>query len=324
MNFEHLIEKANIVDYISQFVELEEKRGEFWGLSCFKNEDTPSFSVNEEKQVWKDFSSGKGGNLISFIMDYHKCNFKKAIEILKEFLQIEGDIDYIPPPEIVKILRQYKPKCKRKKEFTRHILPNDVMEKYDKRSISLWEEEGISRDVMEKYQVRYDAHAEIICFPIWDNLGQIINIKGRRVGELWEQLKLKKYMHYYKVGTTDYLYGYYQKKDLIKKKNEVIIFESEKSVMKMDSWGIENSVALGHSELSDEQLVAIVELGVNVVVALDKDKDARKLENLNKLKRFCKVEYIWDRNNLLDPKDAPCDKTLDVWKELYSKKIRLK
>lgn len=319
INIEALIQQTDILEYINQFLDLQKRGGEFWGNCPIHEEFTPSFSVNEENQTFYCFGCGKGGNIINFVMDYHKCNFPQALKTLQEFYNIKDEIEYIPPPEIVKILRQYKPKIKHKKEFVRKILPNNIMDKYDKRSI-LWTEEGISKEVLEKYQVRYDVDKDTIVFPIWDNDGNIIAIKARDT----TGIAPSKYCYYNKIGTIDFLYGYWQHKDIIKQCKEAILVEGEKSLMKFETWGIKNVLSLCNGCLTDDQLHAIIDLGVNVVVALDKDKNATKDEDIQKLKRFCRVEYIWDRNNLTEVKDSPCDRGIDVWNKLYSERKRLK
>ena len=323
MTWKDLINKCDIYSYISQFIDLELKNGEYWGLSPFKSENTPSFSVNTEKQVFKDFSSGKSGNIITFVMEYYKCNFVQALEILKKYFNIKEDINYIHSPTIVTILKQFQPKPKKNKHIDRKILPENYMDNFDKIKIKDWEDEGISPKIIDKYMVRYDSEKETIVFPIWDNNGNFINIKARNVGKHWKELNKPKYYYYYKLGTLDYLWGLNFKREDIKKSNEVIIFEGEKSVMKMESWGINNCVALCSGNLNDEQLILLYKLGVNVVIALDKDKNCLKDNNIKKLARFCNVEIIVDEDNLLDEKDSPCDKGLEIWKKLYNERRRI-
>ena len=77
MELEEIIEMIDIVEYISQFVELEEKNGEWWGLSPFKDENTPSFSVRKETNNFYDFSSGIGGNVFTFTKYYNKCSSRE-------------------------------------------------------------------------------------------------------------------------------------------------------------------------------------------------------------------------------------------------------
>lgn len=319
MNWEELVEQSNIVDYVSQFADLEEKGGELWCNCPIHEEFTPSFSINEEEQTFYCFGCNHGGTILNFIMCYHKCNFPQALKILKEFYDIKNEVEYVPPPEIVKILKQYKPKVKNRKTSERRILSNDVMKKYDKRIISLWQEEGISQDIMDKYQVRYDIDKNNIVLPIWDNYGRIVNIMARNLNEFGP-----KYYYYNKLGTLDLLYGFWQKKETIKQKNEIILVEGCKSVFKLEGWGYDNVVAVLCGNLSDEQIPSLVNLGVNVVVAFDKDKDPRTDANVQKLKRFCKVNYIFDKDDLLGKKDSPCDAGIDIWEKLYNERKKLK
>ena len=325
MDLEELLGRIDIVDYVSQYVELIFKNGEYWGHSPFNDKDmNPSFSVNKEKQVYMDFSSGKSGDILGFIQEYHKCSFKEAINKIKEFLNVSEDEIFIETPEIIKTLRKYKnfPKCK--KNIERKTLSPNYMNNYSKEPIKLWLDEGISQEVMDRYNVRYDRTKDAICFPIYDTCGNMINVKGRNVMPLWKELGMSKYFYYFKLGTLNYFWGLNFKIDIIKACREVIIFEGEKSVMKMDGWGIENSVALCNGALTDEQLVLLIKLGVNVVFALDKDKDPTKDNNIKKLTRYCMVEYIKDTQNLLGEKDSPCDKGLEVWQTLYKERRRLK
>ena len=325
MDLEELLGRIDIVDYVSQYVELIFKNGEYWGHSPFNDKDmNPSFSVNKEKQVYMDFSSGKSGDILGFIQEYHKCSFKEAINKIKEFLNVSEDEIFIETPEIIKTLRKYKnfPKCK--KNIERKTLSPNYMNNYSKEPIKLWLDEGISQEVMDRYNVRYDRTKDAICFPIYDTCGNMINVKGRNVMPLWKELGMSKYFYYFKLGTLNYFWALNFKIDIIKACREVIIFEGEKSVMKMDGWGIENSVALCNGALTDEQLVLLIKLGVNVVFALDKDKDPTKDNNIKKLTRYCMVEYIKDTQNLLGEKDSPCDKGLEVWQTLYKERRRLK
>lgn len=70
-----LIESVDILEYISQYTEFTEKNGEYWALSPFKDEKTPSFSVRKETNSFYDFSSGIGGNVLTFIRYYDKCGY---------------------------------------------------------------------------------------------------------------------------------------------------------------------------------------------------------------------------------------------------------
>src|ERR1700733_15668351 len=79
---EDIKSRLSIEDVVSQYVELKRAGRNFKGLSPFGNEKTPSFIVSPEKQIWHDFSSGKGGNVFSFVMEMEGLDFKGALELL--------------------------------------------------------------------------------------------------------------------------------------------------------------------------------------------------------------------------------------------------
>lgn len=109
MEVDDILEQVDILEYISQYCDFEEKNGEYWALSPFKEEKTPSFSVNTEKQRFYDFSSGAGGNLIHFIRRYNDCGFIDAINILKKYANITEDSERaIGRLESTKVAKRFK------------------------------------------------------------------------------------------------------------------------------------------------------------------------------------------------------------------------
>ena len=91
MEIQDIINSVDIVEYISQYIDLKEQNGEMFGLSPFREENTPSFSITPDTQLFYDFSSGIGGNVLTFIQKYHKCGVKSAINILKQYANITED-----------------------------------------------------------------------------------------------------------------------------------------------------------------------------------------------------------------------------------------
>ena len=105
--------------------------------------------------------------------------------------------------------------------------------------------------------------------------------------------------------------------------NEIILGEGEKSVMKLEACGVNNAVAMATSHLSKAQAQILMKLHTNIVVALDKDKDPKQDKNLMNLARYNNCYIMVDKENLLDEKDAPIDKGIEVFKKLYDQKERL-
>lgn len=325
MELEDLIESIDIVEYISQFVELEEKNGEFWGLSPFKDENTPSFSIRRETNSFYDFSSGIGGNVFTFVKHYNRCSSKEAVEILDKYAGCDG-ITAVPKRKLMATLicKQFKPQVTHKKSSSISVYPENYMEKYEKRDdkLVIWESEGISRASLDRFQVYYDSFSDRLVYPIRNFEGKIVNIGGRTLDPLWKDKKLRKYTYFSGWGEMNVIYGLFENLDEILKKREIIIFEGCKSVLVADTWGIRNCGALLTSHLNPQQLKLLVKLGVRVVFALDKDVRIRDDHNISKLKQYVNVDYLWDKRDLLDDKDSPVDKGQEVFQELYGTRLR--
>ena len=327
MELDELIKSIDIVEFLSQFVELEQKGDEFWGLSCFKDEKTPSFSVRREPPVFFDYSSGIGGNVFTFVKFYYKCNAAEAIEILKKYAGFTGEIAAPREKMAATIVckRFQKPKTTQKTSSAT-ALPDDYMLRYEKRDdkLAIWEAEGISRASLDKFEVFYDSFSDRLVYPIRSISGKIVNVGGRTLDPLWKEKKQRKYCYFYSWGTLDTIYGLAENMDFIKKSGEIVLFEGCKSVLIADTWGIHNAGAILTSHLNPHQMKILAKLGCRVVFALDKDVRVRDDHNINKLKQYVNVEYIWDREDLLDEKDSPVDKGCEVFQKLYAQRLKLR
>jgi len=328
MELSDLIDRIDIVDYISQYVELEEKGSEYWGTSpfTFPPEKTPSFSVRRENKSFYDFSSGIGGNAFTFAKRYFRCSSLEAIEKLKAFAGIDGEA-IISGNKLAAttICRRYMSKKRTEKQSKGIILREDYMERYakDYGKLQVWLDEGISRASLDKFQVYYDSFSQRIVYPIRNLSGQIVNIGGRTLDPEWKTKKIPKYCYFHPWGTVDTIYGVAENMTTVKKSGEIIIFEGCKSVLMANTWGIENTGAILTSHLSPFQMKSLAQLGCRVVFALDKDVDVTKDHNIQKLKQFVRVEYICDAHGLLDAKDSPVDKGMEVFKTLYTQRKRM-
>lgn len=325
MELRDLIQEIDIVDFISQYVELEERNGEFWGLSCFKEEKTPSFSVRRDPPVFFDYSSGIGGNVYSFVKQYYKCSNKEAVEILKKYAGCEGEVFVRREKMSATITCKRFQRIKNKeKASVAQVFPDDYMTRYEKRDdkLDVWRKEGISDESLSKFQVYYDSFSNRLVYPIRNTEGKIVNIGGRALDPRWKEKDMRKYCYFYKWGTIDTIYGLSENLEEIKKSGEIIIFEGCKSVLIADTWGIHNCGAILTSHINPHQMKILARLGCRVVFALDKDIRVRDDKNIAKLKRYVPVEYIWDKADLLDEKDSPVDKGLEIFKTLYSQRLR--
>lgn len=323
MTLPELIDSVDILEYISQYVEFEEKNGEFWGLSPLKDEVTPSFSIRVETQKFHDFASGKGGNILSFIRAYNNCEVGQAADILRAYCGDKGVT--APSRKMVATLvaKKFAPRKHTTKTSTATILPESYMDRYrwaeDK--LAIWEAEGVSANTLRYFGVSYDDFSDRIVYPIRNLSGKIINVSGRTVDPHWKEKKQRKYTYFKSFGTLDIIYGLYENIQAIKDSGEIIIFEGAKSVMLSHSWGILNTVAILTSHLNQHQLKILIKLGYKVVFALDKGVDIRQDDNIKRLKQYIKVEYLNDANNLLEDKMSPVDRGQEVWDGLYERRM---
>lgn len=329
MDVSDIMEAVDIVEYISQFCELEQRGdGEYWGCSPLREENTPSFSVNPEKSRFYDFSSGQGGNILDFIKAYNKVDFLQALDILKKYANITEDIE---GPQVRRLLatsiaKKYSQKEKKPQESKSAVLPADYMDRYmwDIKKLQPWLREGMSVESLMKYQVRYDPYSNRIVYPILDVKGNIINVSGRTLDRDYKEKGLRKYTYFKPFGLLDTIYGLAENKEEILRKKEIILFEGAKSVILADSWGIKNTGAILTSHVNPQQFKILIRLGVRVVFALDAEVNIKEDKNIMKLIPYVPVEWLRNRRGLLDDKDAPVDKGEEVFRTLYAERRRVR
>ena len=329
MEIADILDQVDIVELASHYTDLEERGGEWWGISpiTYPPENTPSFSCRRETGQFYDFSSGVGGSAITLIQACEGVTAAQAIQKLKKYLGVD-EIGCAVPKKLLatNICNHFRSNERRKKQSTSKILPADYMDRYEWREdkFTSWLDEGITVEAMKKFQVRYDAFSDRIVHPIRDVNGNIINVCGRTLDPLYKEHRLRKYTYFKPLGALDTLYGLSDNIESIKKQREIIVFEGAKSVMKAYGWGITNAVAILTSHVNDFQFNILAKLGVRTVFALDSDIDIREDKNIMRLKPYTRIEWITDWEDLLDPKDAPVDKGKEIFMHLYEQRIKFR
>ena len=325
MELSELLEQIDAVEYISQYVELVPQGGEWWGLSPFKEENTPSFSVRPETGRFYDFSSGIGGTVFTFTKYYFHCSGREAFDMLLAYAGFDpGSAKYHHKLSATMVCRQFAKAAEKKKPEGEPKVPQDVMLRYedDPEKLKIWTDEGIAPEVLRDFEVKYDRLSDRIVYPIRDASGRVVNVGARTLDPDWKEKKLRKYTYCYKWNAMNVIYGLYENRDEILKEREIILFEGCKSVLKAKSWGVDNTGALLTSHLSENQMKLLISLGCDAVFALDEDVDIRKDRNIEKLRRYVNVFYIRDRDHLLQEKDSPVDQGEEIFRKLYEGRIR--
>lgn len=331
MEASDIVAAVDMVEYISQYVDLEQKGRELWGRSCFNEERTPSFSVDPQKKYFYDFSAGFGGNLVDFVMAHDHCTVAQAINKLKQYAHIteDGEGNPVQRLSMVSIAKRYRSDKRAPPKCTAKILPDDYMDRYEfrKDKLKTWADEGIPYDLMWRYQIRYDAFDDRIVYPIRNLEGEIFCVSGRTCDPDYKAKGIRKYTYTTPIGSLPTLYGFWENRDEIIRAKEAIIFEGCKSVLKAVDYGFPNSMALLTSHLSPFQMETLIRLasfyGIRFVFALDSDVDITKDKNIQRLRTYARVEWVKNVGDLLGEKESPVDRGKEVFEKLYNMRVSL-
>lgn len=317
---EQINASIDLIEYASQQMNLI-KRGKDYFCSCPLHEDkTPSLSFNSERNLFYCFSCGKGGGIINYLQYFEGLSYEDAVGKAMKLAHIDGSS--LCKSNTLSFLSSIKEE--NNQSYNHKMLDKSIYNSYSKEPIKLWLEEGINQDVMDLYEIRIDKQCNRIVYPVYDNNGNFINIKGRTMLPNFKELGLPKYINYYPVGVVDYFQGMGIARNYIN--NEVIVFESLKSVMKVFGWGYRNCISAEKHSLTKEQVDILLELNKDVILAYDADVDYYSNDiqkSINMLKRFVNVYIITNVNNVLGEKDAPADCGREVWEFLYNNKRKI-
>ena len=265
----------DIVDVIGEYIELKQKGKNYFAICPFHNDHSPSMSVSPEKQIYRCFTCGASGNVISFVKDYENLSFVDAVKKLGARVGInietkdEKRVD--PNEENYKIYelatKYYKNNLDSKSgEVARSYLQERNLDKktIDKFDIGLSLNGGLVDVLKDKYSVyklfdiglanesNKDVFKNRIMFPIKDINGNVVGFSGRKYTKNDEAKYINsKESIIFKKG--EILYNFCNALDSIKKKKEVIICEGFMDVIRLYTIGIENAVALMGTSFTKEQ-----------------------------------------------------------------------
>lgn len=301
---EEIRNAANIVDVISEYVQLRKRGRNYIGLCPFHSEKTPSFTVSDEKQIYHCFGCHNGGNVFKFLMEYKKISFIEAIQELAEQLGIELNFEnsFQEGQSEQEILFDINTEVAR--YFSNNLLNDDegqiAREYFQKRNIKIqtmrafglgyalngWEnlvsflkqkninlEKALQLGLIGRNKDGrvYDKLAGRIIFPIFSPNGRVVAFAGRK---LREDDTGAKYINspesiIYVKGRV--LYGLSFAKDEIRKLDKAIIVEGYMDLISLYQAGIKNVVAVSGTALTDEQAQLLSRYTKNVVLLFDAD-----------------------------------------------------
>lgn len=324
---QEISDNVNLLEYIGQSIDLKQKGKDYFG-TCTRHVDlTPSFSVTPNKNSFYCFGCGRGGGIIQYLMEYEFLNFDQSVEKASKLAQI--DLKSMCQSQTVILNKKIRKTNQKNKQYVHPILDKREFEKYRIGIVQNWLDEGIRQEEIDLFEIRIDDRSNRIIYPVYDTDNNFINIKGRTLFDNYKKLGLPKYINYFPVGVMDYFQGLNITLPYIKQSGEIKIFESIKSVMKLFGNGIKDSASAEKHTLTDEQIVYLIKLGVDVVFCYDSDVSYKEKEvkrNIDTLKKFTNVYLIEDKNNLLgeiEAKNSPIDCGFDTWEQLYANRRKV-
>ena len=148
---------ARVEEVISDFINLKKSGSNYKGLSPFVDEKTPSFMVSPSKQIWKDFSSGKGGNVVTFIMEQEHYTYPEALRYLAKKYNIEIEEDSKEQTETQKEIQLNKESLYQLSEVANEYFQNQLWktEEGNNIGISYFRERSIRDDIIKQFQLGY-------------------------------------------------------------------------------------------------------------------------------------------------------------------------
>ena len=320
---EAMAHKVDLLDYASRTVDFVKRSGNTHFAVCpFHDEKTASLALNTDEDFFHCFGCGKSGNIYNWIQWTEGLTFDQAVKKVANLT--DSDLEDYVESESLLLYRLLNRLDKQKTKIVeREVLDieKDYNQRFKDEIPQEWIDEGISAEEMKKYEIRIDPVSNRIVYPVYDANLRLIGVKGRTRFKNYKELKIMKYMNYNKLGTIDYFQGMKQAQI----KDEIIIVEGLKSVMKIDAWGYHDVVSAETSYLNDAQIELLLKLRVkDIIIAFDKDVEIMKIKECVKLlKKFANVYMIYDKRNLLSEKESPCDRGRKVWEQLLAEKIKL-
>ena len=304
---DQVYEIARVEEVIGDFVALKKSGSNFKGLSPFSQERTPSFMVSPVKQIWKDFSSGKGGNVVAFLMEHEHFSYPEAIRFLAKRYKIE--IEETEQSQEEKEKANAKESLYLVNQYAQEFFEKDLWEFSEGMAVGLsyFRERGFTDETIRFFGLGYAAEKKYhfykkvlkagyseeyvvktglvikndrgaadrfrgrVIFPIRSMAGRVQGFGGRILSNT---TKTAKYLNspesevYHK---SQVLYGIYESKKAIAKEDVCFLVEGYTDVIQLFQSGIENVVSSSGTALTPEQIRLIRRLTSNIVVLFDGD-----------------------------------------------------
>lgn len=297
---EEVRSRLNIEDVVGEYVQLKRAGRNFKGLSPFTGERTASFYVSPEKNIWHDFSSNKGGDVFSFVMEVEGLDFREALELLAQRAGV--DLSVYSSKGSQEIAKQKRRLLEAHELATRYyqqsLMQNTRALEY------IFKKRGLSKDIVQDFKIGYapdsgDALVQFLLMkgftkqelsiggltnryggdlfrgrmmvPLMDQAGKVIGFTGRIITD---EPNAPKYLNtpetpLYNKGR--HVFGLSQAKEAIRKSDYAVIVEGNLDVVSSHQAGVTQVVATAGTAMTEAHLKALVRLSPNVRLAFDGD-----------------------------------------------------
>jgi DNA primase len=338
---EDVIEKirtsVDIVDVVSEYVQLKKQGRNYFGLCPFHGENSPSFSVSPEKQIYHCFGCGAGGNVFSFLMESEGLSFVESITKLSQQAGVPISHEVSQNADVAPKSNQELEAHDMITKLYHHLLVHTDQGK-DAHDYLL--ERGISKEVIEAFQLgfapnswdfvtnflsrrefdlkkmadagllaqredgkTFDRFRNRVMFPIWNKQGKVIAFGGRTIAG--EQPKYLNSPETKLFNKSNHLYAFHIARPYIRKRQQLLLFEGYIDVIAAWSAGCEHSVATLGTALTREQAQMIRRNSENVIICYDGDQAGvnaafKAMDLLEELGCYVKIAMLPDG---LDPDD---------------------
>ena len=302
-----VFETARLEEVIGDFVQLKKSGSNFKGLSPFSNEKTPSFMVSPAKQIWKDFSSGKGGNVVSFLMEHEHFTFPEAIKFLAKKYNIE--VEETQQTNEQKEAASLRESMYAVTDFAQSFFSKMLTESEEGKNIGLsyFQERGFSAESIDSFHLGYspdewgalttaaldagfqkeflvssgltiqkgekqfDRFKGRVIFPIHSMSGRVMGFGGRILKQDKQAAKYINSPESEVYQKSKVLYGLYQAKQHIAKESNCYLVEGYTDVIQMHQAGIQNVVSSSGTALTPDQVRLVRRLTKTITLLFDGD-----------------------------------------------------
>lgn len=309
---------------------------DYYSCSNFNGDNPAAINITNNEYLnvtnWtREKEFGDGSDIITLVQYNKQCSFVEAVKYLHNILGLEykwkktiQKNEKKEEDDPLYIFKKVKRAKKKVDVSDIHVLEEEVLDEYVPLLHIDWLRQGVTERTRSKFGLAYSYKRKRVILPMraW-NTGELLGINARTTIENYEELGIKKYYITPTYQKSLNLFGLYENYDSIQKAGYVVIYESEKSVLKRDSLCDATGVALSGHSLSDEQVRILIGLNVDIIISMDNDIPIEEIRHMaSKFYHIRNVYYTYDKWDLLGKKDSIADMSNKIFNFIMKYKIK--